>query len=108
MGNESDFLLLNWGVWYVEDDAMANNVDNLTSLLKTGWPPKPFSKIFWRSSIVFQEGCQHRIQPSRQNVSDTTGFGYIGENWWHQREILTQERSIVWPAIRTIGARILH
>ena len=97
----SDFLILNWGVHFVPDAEMAFRMAVLTALIDAHWGVKPRDRIIWRASLSAHQWCKH-------DVAVEPSVGAVASRW-NAMDVLTQDRNISWPTIRSrIGGRVLR
>mmetsp|Transcript_85459 Transcript_85459/g.242294 ORF Transcript_85459/g.242294 Transcript_85459/m.242294 type:complete len:375 (-) Transcript_85459:56-1180(-) len=134
--NESDILVLNWGAHWLNDSQMEQfiksqrngedlqedsistqmrmatdseverGVKGITRIIAKFTRPrvKHPRRVFWRATNVFHNNCSNVTAPYTNPFSlDDERIGYF-----HGHEVLRQERSIIWPAMRALGVTILR
>ena len=106
---ESSLLLVNWGVHYANDTQTASSLEVFSAAVKEHWVGrgKSAGSIFWRATVVAHEECSDAALPLQQSTSvwdDHTA----GQPSFHARDILRQDRTMCWPTVRALGARILR
>jgi len=108
---ESDYLILNWGVHYQTWSDMERATDDLVSVLEAHWRPphKQPERLFWRSTNVAHASCSMATEPlgmTRNQTDSTRGRnGAINptsviHHLYHTEEILMQDEHIVRPRLR--------
>jgi len=64
------------------------------------------ANIFWRASIGYHEGCANATQPYAAPISFNDPR--VSTLRFNVKYMFAQERLIVWPAMRKLGATILR
>lgn len=122
----SDFVVFNWGPHYARDNIVNESlgstkmssssaavmfkdiVSNLKDNVEQYWLPlgKPSHNIFWRASIGYHENCDENKGPYGPPIADHDPR--IWTSMHNVANLYDQERQIVWPAMRNLGATILR
>ena len=103
---ESDYLVLNWGVHYQMWSDMEKATDDFVGLLEELWHPphKKPERLFWRSTNVAHANCASATSPltnlqSSSNTSFTDATKSVILEKYNTQEILWQDAYIVKPRI---------
>ena len=106
----SSLLLVNWGVHYANDTQTIAGVKALSTAVKDQWVDrgKPAANIFWRATVVAHEDCSDAAPPLQQSDLVPWNFHTARQPWYHTHDILRQDRTMCWPAVRALGARVLR
>jgi GDSL/SGNH-like Acyl-Esterase family found in Pmr5 and Cas1p len=103
---ESDYLVLNWGVHYQMWPDMEKATDDFVGLLEELWRPphKKPERLFWRSTNVAHANCGMATGPLQSlNSSSNTSFTDATQSVIHDKygaqEILWQDAYIIKPRL---------
>jgi len=109
LAQESDYLLLNWGVHYQQWADMEQAMEDMTSVLKQHWTKQP-ERLFWRSTNVAHANCDTATGPipiiaeavddsdNQKNINPMNASVIIHPEY-HTQEILWQDEYIVKPLL---------
>ena len=97
---ESDYLILNWGVHYQPWAEMESATDDFVRVLEKLWVPpnKKSERLFWRSTNVAHANCSIATGPLHDRGSSINAGSIVHEQY-NTQEILLQDEYIVKPRL---------
>ena len=98
---ESDYLVLNWGVHYQTWSDMEKSTDDFVGVLEKHWilPHKKPERLFWRSTNVAHANCSIATAGPLQDADTVNKVGSVVHEQYNTQEILLQDEYIVKPRL---------
>jgi hypothetical protein len=97
---ESDYLVLNWGVHYGKDNETHDMLVRFIESKQAYWGNKPDQHIFWRTNIVSHKDCGQKGDGSRIVPTKPDAIIVADNPAYSSEAVLIQERQLVLPLLQ--------